>query len=78
MNQARVLVFEVGSTTPFLSEEYQDLRFVITDRVVNGSPVWATVVSERFMYRTKKKMMMIGGDSDCAAGRHWGYLYSNK
>jgi hypothetical protein len=36
MAQVRVLVFEIGSTTPFLTEKYQDLRIVITDRVVNG------------------------------------------
>ena len=28
----RVLVFEMGSTTPFLTEKFQDLRWVITDR----------------------------------------------
>jgi hypothetical protein len=38
--QARALVFEMGSTTPFLAEKFQDLRWVITDRVVNGSPVF--------------------------------------
>jgi hypothetical protein len=31
---ARALTFEMGSTTPWLSEEFQDARFVITDRVV--------------------------------------------
>jgi hypothetical protein len=32
----RGLVFEMGSTTPFLINEFQDLRFVITDSMVNG------------------------------------------
>jgi hypothetical protein len=38
---ARSLVFEMGSTTPWLTDEFQDARYVITDRVVNGAPVWA-------------------------------------
>ena len=49
--QTRGLVFEMGSTTPFLTDEFQDLRWVITDRVVNGSPVWAAGGGVLFMYR---------------------------
>jgi hypothetical protein len=45
-----VLVFVMGSTTPFLTEKFQDSRWVITDRV-NGSPVWAAEGGELFMYR---------------------------
>jgi hypothetical protein len=51
MMQARVLEFDMGSTTPFLTEEYQDSRWVITNRVVNRSPVWAAVGGESFMFR---------------------------
>jgi len=49
--QVRALVFEMGSTTPFLNDKFQDLRFGITDRVVNSSPVWAAVDGKWFMYR---------------------------
>jgi hypothetical protein len=41
---ARALVFEMGSTTPWLVDQFQDLRYVITDRVINGAPVWAAEV----------------------------------
>ena len=54
--QTRALVFEIGSTTPFLTERFQDLRFIITGHVVNGSPVWEDVDRELYMYR--------GADSD--------------
>jgi len=37
-------VFEMGSTTPWLVDQFQDLRYVITDRVINGAPVWAAEV----------------------------------
>jgi hypothetical protein len=47
--QACVLVFDLGSTTPFLKDEIQDLRFVITDRVVNDEPVWAAMGGVLFM-----------------------------
>jgi hypothetical protein len=57
--QARALVFEMGSTTPFLTEEFQNLRWVIMDRVVNGSPVWAAVDGKQFMYRNSKQAMMV-------------------
>ena len=40
----RALVFVMGSTTPFLDGKFQDSRWVITDRIVNGSPVWAAEV----------------------------------
>ena len=52
--QSGALVFEVGSTTPFLNEVYQDLRFVSTDRVVNGSPVWAAAGGEQFCLELEK------------------------
>ena len=48
--QARALVFEMGSTTPFLRERYQNVRYAITDRVEEGSPVWAAD-GENFMFR---------------------------
>ena len=51
--QARELVFDIETTTPTLSNEFQDLRFVITDRILHGSPVWAarSEVRALFMYR---------------------------
>jgi hypothetical protein len=51
VDQTHALVFEMGSATPFLYEEFQDLLWVITDRVVNGSPVWATEDGDKLMYR---------------------------
>jgi len=38
--QARALVFQMGSADPWLADEYQNMHYVITDRVVNGAPVW--------------------------------------
>jgi hypothetical protein len=74
--QARVLVFEMGSTTPFLSAEFQNLRFIITDRVVNGSPVWAAVGGELCMFRTADGIgVMIGRTSGaCVDGSDSGFI----
>jgi hypothetical protein len=74
--QARALVFEFGSTTPFLTDEFQDLQFVITDRVINGSPVWATVGGELYMSRTTRSRMMVSDESECVDGRASGYVYN--
>jgi hypothetical protein len=74
----RALVFVMGSTTPFLSEQSQDLRFVITDRVVNGSPVWAAEGGEWFMYRCNKGTMTIGVESKCAEGSDIGPIYNRE
>jgi hypothetical protein len=76
--QACELVFEIGSTTPFLTEEFQDLRFVITDRTVNGSPVWAasSEVSELFMYRAMNGATgnMVIGDARCVESGDLGFV----
>jgi hypothetical protein len=64
----RALVFDIGTTTPFLNEEFQDLRFVITDRVVNGWPVWAAVDGKGFMHRSTVNRTLITDDSTCATG----------
>jgi hypothetical protein len=76
--QARALVFEMGSTTPFLNEDFQDLRWVIKERVVNGSPVWAAELTgvERFMYRREKNRMIISDASRCAKGTDSGWIYN--
>lgn len=79
--QARVLVFEMGSDkVPFLSEKFQDSRFVITDRVVNGSPVWAmeddVEGDEVFMYRANSQKMNISVASDCVEGSNRGFMYN--
>jgi hypothetical protein len=79
MAQVRVLVFEMGSTTPFLNDKFQDLRFVITDRVVNGSPVWAAVGGEEFMFRCScTGRMTIGNASKCAEGLDSSDVYNLK
>lgn len=75
--QARVLIFEMRSSDPpFLSERFQDSRFVITDGVVNGSPVWAAEGDELFMYRAKTKKMNVSIESDCAEGSNTGFMYN--
>jgi hypothetical protein len=66
--QARALVFDIGSTTSFLRDVFQDLRFVITDRTVNKSPVWAAVDGKHFMYRDKHNRMQISTENHCAGG----------
>ena len=78
MAQARALVFDIGSTTPFLTDEFQDLRFVITDRVLNGSPVWAAVGGELFMYCDMKCSMMVSDESGCVEGSISGYIYNRE
>ena len=78
MAQARALVFDIGSITPFLTDEFQDLRFVITDRVLNGSPVWAAVGGELFMYRDMKCSMMVSDESGCVEGSISGYIYNRE
>ena len=76
--QARSLVLTIGSTTPFLTDEFQDLQFVITDRVVNDSPVWAAVNGERFMYHDEYGDMMISDEEECAKGLSTGYIWNHK
>ena len=76
--QTRGLVFEMGSTTPFLTDESKELRWVITDRVVNGSPVWAAEGGVYFMYRGMMNMMMISHEAICARGRNWCRLYNTQ
>jgi hypothetical protein len=70
--QARVLVFEMGNTTPWLTAEFQDLRYVITDRVVSGSPVWAAEDGEHFMFRAAYGKMLVSNEASCAAGQQAG------
>jgi hypothetical protein len=76
--QSRALVFVMGSTTPFLKETFQELRWVITDRVVNGSPVWAAEGGRWFMYRSVDNRMMISIESACAAGSSRGHMYNRE
>ena len=73
---ARALVFEMGSTNPWLTDEFHDLRYVITDRVVNGAPVWAAEGGDCFMYRAGNGQMLIGSEASCAAGNAVGCIYN--
>ena len=69
VSQSRhALVFAIGTTTPFLTDEFQDLRFVITDRVVNGWPVWAAVGGNWFMFRSTVDQTWITADYTCSGG----------
>jgi hypothetical protein len=76
--QSRVLVFVMGSTAPFLTEEFQDSRWVITDRVVNGSPVWAAEGGELFMFRAVDNMMAISIEYSCAEGRAMSHIVNTE
>ena len=77
VTQARAIVFEMGSTTPWLTAEFQDLRYVITDRVVSGAPVWAAE-NGTCMHLDAYGMISIGSEADCAAdsiaGDIWNYV----
>ena len=70
----RAVVFEMGSATPWLTEEFQDLRYLITARVVNGSPLWAAEGGEWFMFRADDGTMVIGDESHCSAGIAVGWV----
>ena len=74
--QARELVVEMGSTTPWLTEEFQDARYAITDRVVNNTPVWAAENGELFMFRDDDGRMWIGREASCAAGKPQGSIFN--
>ena len=73
---ARTLVIEMGSATPWLTAEFQDARYVITDHVVNGAPVWAAEDGTWFMYRSRTGTTQIGGEANCAAGNSRGVMYN--
>jgi hypothetical protein len=80
--QARALVFEMGSTTPWLTDEFQDARYVITDRIVTGAPVWAAEDGRRFIYRAGYcagygGKMFISDEASCATGKPHGVIYHN-
>jgi len=78
VSQARVLVFTIKSTTPFLNGMFQNAWFLIINRVVNGSPVWATVGGRYVMYRSNRGFMVISDESDCAQGIDGGYIQNTK
>ena len=71
---ARALVFEMGSTTPWLTDDYQDLQYTITDRVVNGAPVWEDEDSDGVMYRAVDGEMKCGHEESCDAGNGPGWF----
>jgi hypothetical protein len=76
--QARELVVEMGSTTPWLTEEFQDARYVITDDMVNDMLVWAAESGDSFMYRStrwwqdgdRQRNTWYGGHSVCLDAEH--------
>jgi len=73
---ARALVVEMGSTTPWFTDEFQDARYVITDRVVNDMPAWAAENGANFMYRANNGQLWIGSNENCAEGRSFGWMYN--
>ena len=80
--QARALVVEMGSTTPWLTEEFQDVRYAITERVVNGAPVWAAANGKWFMHRSvntrrnNSRQFMITDKANLGSNR--GYIYHTQ
>eukprot|EP00740_Mantoniella_antarctica_P023370 CAMPEP_0198685426 /NCGR_PEP_ID=MMETSP1468-20131203/13626_1 /TAXON_ID=1461545 /ORGANISM="Mantoniella sp, Strain CCMP1436" /LENGTH=206 /DNA_ID=CAMNT_0044430905 /DNA_START=248 /DNA_END=868 /DNA_ORIENTATION=- len=74
--QAIGLVFETNSTKPFLTAEYQDLRWMITDRVVNESPVWSEVDGKLFLFRNARGMMTIS--SSCSKRTPIGTIFNTN
>jgi hypothetical protein len=57
------------NTSARLHDKFQNLRYVITERVVNNAPVWATEDGVHFMYRSGGGRMIVGGEESCAAGK---------
>jgi len=76
------LVFEFGSTSeaPFLFERFETLRFIITNRILNGSPVWAAVVSiddSACIYNSSNSHMMISDEEyNCVEGGSTGIIFN--
>ena len=73
VSAAHALVFEMGSTTPWLTDEFQDAQYLITDYVVNGALVWAAANGE---FRARDDRMIIGNKMNCAAGKAVGVIYN--
>jgi hypothetical protein len=79
VSQSRALVFEIGTTTPFLTDEFQDLRFVITECVVYGWPVWAAVGGKWFLFHyATSGRWVISDDSTCAADPNRWCIYNTS
>ena len=76
--QARALVVEMGSTSPWLTDRFQDVRYLITDRVVNDVPVWTAEHDKNFMFRTVKNTLVIGDDGNCAEGEARGWIHHTQ
>jgi hypothetical protein len=55
-----------------------DARYVITDRVVNGAPVWVAQNGNRYplMWRAGDGRTHIGKEASCAAGDKKGVMYN--
>ena len=63
------------NTSARLHDKFQNLRYVITERVVNNAPVWATEDGVHFMYRCGGGRMIVGGEESCAAGKASGWMH---
>mmetsp|Transcript_36123 Transcript_36123/g.88991 ORF Transcript_36123/g.88991 Transcript_36123/m.88991 type:complete len:393 (+) Transcript_36123:296-1474(+) len=72
--QARALVVQIGNTSPWLTEEFQDSRYAITERVINGAPVWAAEDGEWFMYLTTSTRLYVSRNEFCAKGDPLGFI----
>jgi len=64
------------AATPWLNDRFENLRYVITDRVVNGAPVWAAEGGDVFMYRGKDSLTWwVGVEENCAGGNECGFIH---
>jgi hypothetical protein len=73
---ARELVFEMGGTTPWLTATFQDARYVITDHVMNGAPVWAAEDCKCFVWRDLEGMTMISDEANCDAEHAISFMHN--
>ena len=61
----------------WLADSIQDRRYIITNQVVNNTPVWAFENGGwKRMYRSNDGQTWIGSDTDCADGISSGMLYN--
>jgi len=72
--QARALAVEMGSTTPWLIEEFQDTRYLITEVVINDVPVWVEEDGTWSMYLSVDNTLWISDIDMCAKGEASGYI----
>jgi len=75
--QAGVLVFEMGSSTHFLNQDFSNLIWVITDRWVNDAPVWVANDGRCFLFRNAHNMAVVTTcESECTDDSMMAHMYN--